>query len=438
MRRLFLFALLIAAASNVRAQNFGEEIRNIFFDTIKTGDIRPTPVAVETMRYVGTQYITAADSQVMQSATLVVQRDVEFYADFDLILPDSFFMQLYEIKELNLLSWQRLGATYVVRLEAEFPGANLRIRWRLFDAISKNEIAKGNEEGNRYAWRELAHEVANELVRTLTGEQGIFRTQIAYVRKTRKGKEIFLSDYDGANEKQLTSLGTISISPSISPKRPELYFSSFRDGDAQLFRVDLTTLQIKKITSYPGMVIAPAVSPDGNKIACVMTRDGNSEIYVLDTDGRIIKRLTNHQAIESAPSWSPDGRWLCFTSDRTGNPQIYLMDADGFNVKRLTFEGKYNDSPIWSSRGDRITFVSRTAGGRFDLASIDTSGVEYRVLTDIGTNENPHFSPDGKHLVFSSSRLGGIDVYTADLSGRNSMRVTRTGDCSNPTWGPLR
>ena len=129
---------------------------------------------------------------------------------------------------------------------------------------------------------------------------------------------------------------------------------------------------------------------------------------------------------------------LAFASDRTGSPQIYIMDSFGLNVRRLTYEGRYNDSPIWSDRGDRITFVSRTKQGRFDLASIDTSGYDYRVMTQVGQNENPHFAPDGKHIIFSSNRLGPRDIFTMDITGRNQRRLTRYGACSNPVWGPLQ
>ena len=114
------------------------------------------------------------------------------------------------------------------------------------------------------------------------------------------------------------------------------------------------------------------------------------------------------------------------------------MTSDGLNMKRLTFQGSYNDSPIWAERGDRITFVSRTKYGRFDLASIDTDGKGYRILTQFGTNENPHFSPDGKHIIFSSNRLGPSEIFTMDYSGRNQRRLTRTGNGSNPDWGPVR
>lgn len=432
-RCLLIFLLLTVAAGAV----LGQDVREIRIDTI-TGVFEPTPIGVEGVKYVGNRYINAEDSTLMLWVTRVVQRDIDFYADFSLVLVDSFYLATYEIKELTLLGWQRLGAEFVLKMETEFPGPNMRIYWKLFHAPTESRVAKGTLEYSRTYWRELAHDVSNEVVHALTGEQGIFRSKVAYIRKTGDAKEICISDYDGNNERQLTHMGTINLSPSFSPDGKDIYFISYASGNPQLYRVNVASGEVKQLTDFPGVVAAPCVSPDGNKIACVLSKDGNSEIYVLDLNGRVIKRLTHHWAIDSAPTWSPDGSMIAYSSDRTGAPQIYLMDSDGLKSRRLTFEGSYNDSPIWSERGDRVTFVSRTKYGRFDLASIDTSGTDYRILTEVGQNENPHFSPDGKHIIFASSRLTPGDIYTMDLSGRNQRRLTRGGNCSNPVWGPLK
>ena len=433
---LFVSALSVLAPFAAMGQDLPDSVRDVHLGVIK-GKFQATPIGVEDVRYIGTSYIVADDSMLMRYATVVVRNDIDFYADFSLVTADSFFMRTYEIKELDLPAWKRLGAEYVVRLEAEFPGPNMRVFWRLFFTNNQTQVARGTLEYKRQYWRELAHDVSNEIVYNLTGERGIFRTQIAYIKKIGKTKEVFVSDYDGANEHQVTKTGSICISPVFSPDGKAIYFTSFRDGDPQLYSVDVGSGQITKLTNFGGIAAAPAVSPDGKKIACVLSKDGNSEIYVLSVDGRVIKRLTQGQAIESAPTWSPDGRMIAFSSDRTGAPQIYLMDSDGLGVRRLTFMGGYNDSPIWSERGDRITFVSRTKQGRFDLASIDTSATDYRILTEVGQNENPHFSPDGKHIIFSSSRLSEGDIYVMDLAGQKQRRITKSGNCSNPTWGPV-
>lgn len=432
-----LFATLVLLGSESFAKD-DKDVHHVFLDTLR-GGFEATKIGVDEMKYVGNEYISADDSSYMRYVTSVVQRDLDFYAGFELVLIDSFYLKIYEITDLGPRGWKKMGADYLVKLEAEFPGDNLRVVWRLFDTKKKQQFQQGRMEKRKRDWRELAHDVANDIVYYLTGDAGIFRSRIVYCKEVGKGddraKELFISDYDGANERQLTFTKTINISPSFHPRRGIAFFTSYLSGDPQLYKIDVESGELTRLGEFPGIVTAPEVSPDGNKIACVLSKDGNSEVYVLDTKGNVIKRLTRHKRIDTAPTWSPDGRMIAFSSDRTGSPQVYLMDSDGLNVRRLTYQGRYNDSPIWSARGDRITFVTRTKRGRFDIASIDTSGTDFRVLTEVGQNENPHFSPDGKHIIFSSSRLGGRDIFTMDITGRNQRRVTRSRVCSNPTWG---
>lgn len=430
---IFVLTLIVPSAFS----QSDDYIPGYRFDTINVSgqEVQPTPIAVDEMKYIGNQYIDHDDSTLMNWITRIVQNDLDFHADFKLVRIDSFYIKMYEIKEMDILGWQRLGADYLVRLEAEFPSNKIRVRWKLYDALRQQQIAKDVLTREKNQWRVMGHEISNAIVKQLTGEDGIFLSKIVYIKKVGDAKEVFMADYDGASEVQLTHTGVINLSPFYSPKNHAVFFTSYLDGDPKLFKVDVKTHKVSKVADYKGIVAAPAVSPDGNKIACVLSKDGNSEIYVLDINGRIIKRLTHNPAIDSAPTWSPDGRMIAFSSDRTGSPQIYLMDSDGLNVRRLTYQSSYNDSPIWSSQGDRITFVSRTKYGRFDLASIDTSGADYRILTEVGMNENPHFSPDGKHIIFSSTRLSAGDIYTMDITGRNQRRLTRNGKCSNPNWG---
>jgi len=415
----------------------GESVKTIEFDTLRVGYVEPTRIGVDEIKYVGTDYIDREDSSLMRYVMDVVSNDIDFYADFDLVPIDSFFIKTYEIVELDLAGWKRLGADYVLKLEAEFLGSNMRVAWKLFYTFDNRMVEDGRLGMHRDEWREMAHLISNEVVKTLTGEKGIFLTKIAYIKKAGAGKEIFIADYDGANERQLTKNGSINLSPAFSPDGKEIYFTSYSEGDPKLYKVNVASGRISKVTDFPGLAAAPAISADGRKLACVLTKDGNSEIYELDLEGKIRNRLTKHSSIDTAPSWSPDGELVAFTSDRSGVPQVYIMDKAGENQRRLTYEGRYNDSPAWSARGDRVIFVSRSQTGRFDIASVDTSGYDYHAMTEVGMNENPHFSPDGKHIIFTSTRLGNPDIFTMDVTGRHQRRLTRTGNCSNPVWGPV-
>jgi TolB protein len=433
---LILATLSLSPAAQAQSRR---DVPNVFFDTVRTGEVQPIALAVEDIKPILGADFRSDDLVALHDMVDIIRHDIDFYADFQIVTADSFYLKMYEIKEVDLLAWERLGAQFVIRLEAEPAGGSVRVNWKILKTIGGDEFSKGTETGTLSSWRELAHDVSNALAKALTGDRGIFRTQICYIRKIGKGaKEIFVADYDGANERQVTHTGSINVSPCWTPDGKEIYFTSFKNGDPQLYRVDVASGKIAKIGNYAGLMAAPAVSPDGTKIAIVMFIAGNSEIYILDTSGRIILRLTNNTSIDTSPTWGPGGKQIAFASDRSGAPQIFICDVDGNNTHRLTYQGDYNDSPIWSARGDRITFVSRTETGRFDLASIDTSGAKYRVMTQIGMNENPHFSPDGKHLIFASDRLRTGDIYTATVTGGKQRRLTRTGDCSNPAWGPLK
>jgi len=78
---------------------------------------------------------------------------------------------------------------------------------------------------------------------------------------------------------------------------------------------------------------SPAAS--GSRIAFMSARDGNWEIYAVNLDGSGLKRLTNNGANDGLPAWSPDGRSIAFASNRSGAWAIWVMDATGDNQRKL-------------------------------------------------------------------------------------------------------
>jgi len=93
---------------------------------------------------------------------------------------------------------------------------------------------------------------------------------------------------------------------------------------------------------------APAWSPDGSKIAFVSARDGNQEIYMMNVDSTGLKNISNHPADDADPSWSPDGLKIVFTSNRDGEYyQIFIMNIDGSDVIQITSDYGNKFSPAW-------------------------------------------------------------------------------------------
>lgn len=435
MKTIIIPAFVLLTYLNVYAQA-GLSVRDVRGRLTEKITFEPTKIAVEEARYAGIEFITAEDSLLMKNAGIILQNDLHFSPFFENVPLDTFFMKHMELEKMTLLGWKRLAASYVIKLEAEFPKDKFRLRYRLFSTDSEREIRQKRFEAGKTDYRAVVHEIANDIIKFLSGDEGIYRTKIVYTREVGNAKELFMADYDGYNEHQLTNNKSINILPTFSPDGKYVFFTSYVDDDARVYMLTLKTNSVDLIAGYPGLNTAPAVSPDGKTIACVLTRDGNSEIYLLDRKGKIKKRLTHSWAIETSPTWSPDGKEIAFTSDRAGSPQIYIMSAEGLDVRRLTYQGSYNDSPCWSPRGDRIIFVSRD--GRFRICSIDITGKDFRVLADLGNNENPQFSPDGNHIVFSSTRLGRKELYAMDMFGNNQRRISKGGGYSNPAWSPPR
>ena len=179
----------------------------------------------------------------------------------------------------------------------------------------------------------------------------------------------------------------------------------------------------------------PAWSPDGTQMAFTSNRDGNPELYVMDADGTNVLRLTTHPGIDTTPTWSPQGHQVAFTSDRTGSPQIYVIGVDGTGLRRITFES-YCDRPTWSPAPyNEIAYSSRTGRGH-DIKVVDLATNEVRQLTfGQGTNESPSYSPNGRHLAFTSTRGDGDkQIWLIGRDGRGLRRLTSLGNNEMPSW----
>jgi TolB protein len=290
------------------------------------------------------------------------------------------------------------------------------------------------------AARVIAHKFADEIIFRLGGGiNGIAETQIFYV-SSRGHKEIWGMDYDGANQHPITTLGSISLSPHVSPDGSRLAFSSF-NGSA--WEIRMFSLDLNRLLSFPrygGTNLSPAWAPDGSKLAFSSSRAGDPEIYVVDQSGANLHRLTSSRGPDVSPVWNrKTGSEIAWVSGRTGLPQIYTMGADGTNVQQFTDQG-YAVSPSWSPNGQFLVFswirhYGPGAPGAQDIYIMDVAGKQWVQLThDGGRNDFPSWSPDGRHIVFQSNRSGSLQIWTMLADGSNQKQLTTSGNNSEPDW----
>ena len=243
----------------------------------------------------------------------------------------------------------------------------------------------------------------------------------------------------------LLLLLTLAITSYGTAQRFEqrIVFASNRDGDMDIYSMDVNGDNLLQLTDLPAPDDHPAGSPDGRRIAFTSRRGLTPDLYVMDSDGTNVIRLTRDNFLERRSSWSPDSTKIAFSSFCKLNCDIFTVDANGENRTRLTEHEMKNVDPSWSPDGSKIAFVSAPNFGALDPRHIfvmNADGKERRNLTgdtNLTHSRNPTWSPDGKKIVFQSQRVfEGHDIYVITAEGKNLNQLTLEGTNRMPAFSP--
>ncbi|MFZ0692346.1 MAG: Tol-Pal system beta propeller repeat protein TolB [Acidobacteriaceae bacterium] len=351
-------------------------------------------------------------------------------------------------QELNVAQWtaEPANSAYVAFGAMSAAGGHLTVQGFLYDTHStQNPQVLGKQYGGEVtadSARQIAHRFADEIIERLGGVPGIAETKIYYASGRAGGdKEIWVMDYDGMNERQLTHLGTISLSPHVSPDNSRVAFSSLGKNG---WSIRMYSLDLGRLTAFPawgGTTLSPAWSSDGTKLAFSSDRSGDPEIYVSDPGGSGARRLTAFRGPDVSPVWNPKtNAQIAWVSGRTKLPQIYIMDSDGANITRMT-DGGYATSPSWSPSGQFLAFAwNRSYGpgapGGEDIYVMDIASKRWTQLThDSGANDFPSWSPDSRHIVFQREQNGRTEIWMMLADGTDQQQLTHGGGSNTmPNW----
>jgi TolB protein len=379
----------------------------------------------------------------------VLWDDLNFEREFAFIPRDTYasIPRASSFADVPFDRWRELNADGLIVGTVQKVGTTVKVEMRLFNVRTRQSAFARQYDGSAANPRLYAHTMSDEIHKSQRGLNGVARSKLTFdsdrdgermsgTVQNRSIKEIYISDYDGENQRRVTVGKTLNIAPRWSPDGRAIAYTSYRRGGANIFISNIFQGTLDEVTKGDkvGENWLPAWSPDGTRLAFSTTRDGNPEIYVVNRDGSNLRRLTNNPSIDITPTWSPSGTQIAFTSDRSGTPQIYVVGADGLNLTKKTSES-YCDRPTWSPAPfNEIAFASRSGPG-FDIRVLDlATGVTKALTFGEGTNESPAFSPNGRHIVFTSTRSGKAQVFTMARDGKNVRQMTRSGNNEKPDW----
>jgi TolB protein len=267
-----------------------------------------------------------------------------------------------------------------------------------------------------------------------------------------------------------TATPSVTSTPTLTPTATPtptpvgggglIVFDWLRDGNRDLYLVNLAGGEPVRLTSHLAEDRSPAWSPDGTRVAFESHRDGNWELYVLDLRTGGLRRLTDEPHYDGAPAWSPDGTRIAFESQRTGDLDVFVLDLRDGSLIQLTNDPTPEYGPVWSPDGRHVAFVAwRDAlptGEQVDwnreifVVPADGDAEPINLTRDPHDDYDPAWSPDPRRLAFVSDRAGTPGLYTLELPARVAglasapppddavVQVVPAGGglLSQPTWSP--
>lgn len=412
-----------------------------------------TGLGVEKPRVAVADFAPRADGAKAHSSlfTQVVRDDLAFSGILELASPSFYPQQQPSIpSELRYTNWtdSPVNAHFVAFGNLTESATDVSIQAWFYDVTNPStqavisKIYRGSPTDAQV--RKFAHQFADEIIGRLSGGlPSVASTQIAFVSSRTGAKEIWVMDYDGANQHPVTSLKSISLTPRWSPDASRIAFTCYAYANGvtgpQICMHSLDTGKSVAFPRFKGTNSAPCWNKDGSQLIFSSSMNGNPELYSISATGNALKRLTFSNGANTSPAWNPKtDMTVAFVGDRTGVPKLYLMNSDGTNTIPLDLPDKgYLIDPSWSPNGQLLAFSWRRPSGNYDIYIMDVATQQIIEITrDAGRNERPSWAPDGRHIVFESTRNGTRQIWAMLADGTQAHQLTTVGHNESPNWSP--
>jgi dipeptidyl aminopeptidase/acylaminoacyl peptidase len=257
--------------------------------------------------------------------------------------------------------------------------------------------------------------------------------QVAFISNISGRLNLWLVAVGGGWPTQLTVSDQRQTSPAWSPNAKWIAYASDKNGNEQwdVFVISTANGDILNLSNTPAISEeSPAWSPDGRYLAWqAKPQTGSSyEIETFDMLFRRRRALTGNTAKELGnlrPIWSPDGKLIAYTQMRADekDANVFIVEVGSGKSTNLTaHDGEKTFSAAgWSPDGKQLLITSNALNGFQNIALVDVRDKEINWLTQAKwESEAGSFSPDGKHITWTTNIDGELSVFLYDVAGKKA------------------
>ena len=266
-------------------------------------------------------------------------------------------------------------------------------------------------------------------------------SKLAFVSDRDGNREIYLMDliwmdgynqWEGKNLVNITKSAEHDWTPRFSPNSNKILFTTYfpNNDNYDVFIMNIDGSEKINLTNTHYYEKYPQFSPDGSFVIYQAWQKGKMEIFfsnILDKNKiNLTRSLSSNDIISHGNAFSPDGQKIVFTSDRDGDRNIYIMNIDGSNQAKLTSHEANDYEPVFSPDGLSITFTSERDGNK-EIYIMNTNGTNKINLSKNSEDDwNPRYYPDNRKIVFQSLRDGPTnwEIYIMGIDGSRQTNLT--------------
>ncbi len=236
--------------------------------------------------------------------------------------------------------------------------------------------------------------------------------------------EVYVMESNGDTVKRLTFNEAFEADLSWSPDGTRLACKSYRDGNDEVYVIDVETGEQVNISNHPEYDGCPLWYGNGSIIFQSKRDHVHGELYTYDLKRGSIIRLTDNEFTENSANISPDSSKLVFTSNMDGDDDLYIMEFDSDSIYQIT-DNELNDwYPRWSPDGKSIVFTyGDWEEDIWELRIISHQGMGERTLISNVDSGNCSWHPNGESIAFGSGRNGAGEIFIFDLRTSSIVMV---------------